>query len=200
VVWGCIAGVFDIAKKAQYYPTFMSHTPVIDSIAFARAGNHCSGIMQGDRLTRLDDSLVDRGGEVKYEVRGMLWDGKPALELRIEGWLMVRCLRCLGPMRWPVQIENRVRLARDEADLDVADEEGVDAIAASQELNVPELVEDELLLQWPIAPRHDAHAGTAGMSECDARLSAGDTQGVHPFAALEKLSPRGGSTEQGNQD
>ncbi|MBY0436608.1 MAG: DUF177 domain-containing protein, partial [Burkholderiales bacterium] len=133
------------------------------------------------------------------------WDEKPALELKIEGWLMVRCLRCLGPMRWPVQIENRVRLARNDADLDVADEEGVDAIPASQELNVAELVEDELLLQWPIAPRHtagaDADAGDLqGVTRCDADLTAGDTKVVHPFAALEKLSPRRGGTEQGNQD
>lgn len=184
----------------------MSHTPVIDSLAFARAGNRCSGTIQGERLTRLDDSLVDHAGEVRYELRGMLWDEKPALELKIEGWLMVRCLRCLGPMRWPVQIENRVRLARDDADLDVADEEGVDAIPASQELDVSELVEDELLLQWPIAPRHDIDAvvpgmaGTTGMAECNARLTAGDTKAIHPFAALEKLSLRRGGTEQGNQD
>ncbi|MFO0483004.1 MAG: YceD family protein [bacterium] len=174
----------------------MSHTPVIDSIAFARSGSHCQGTMQGERLTRLDDSLVDRAGEVNYEVHGILWDEKPALELKIEGWLMVRCLRCLGPMRWPVQIENRIRLARDDADLDVADEEGVDAIQASQELNVAELVEDELLLQWPIAPRHDMH----GMTPCDADLTFGGTEAVHPFAALEKLSPRRGGTKQGNQD
>jgi len=181
----------------------MSHTPVIDSLAFARAGNRCSGTIQGERLTRLDDSLVDHAGEVRYELRGMLWDEKPALELKIEGWLMVRCLRCLGPMRWPVQIENRVRLARDDADLDVADEEGVDAIPASQELDVSELVEDELLLQWPIAPRHDVHGASGdadGLTQCGADLAAGDTKVVHPFAALEKLSPRRGGTEQGNQD
>ena len=174
----------------------MSHTPVIDSIAFARAGSHCQGTMQGERLTRLDDSLIDHVGQVGYEVRGILWDEKPALELKIEGWLMVRCLRCLGPMRWQVQIENRIRLARDDADLDVADEEGVDAIQASQELNVAELVEDELLLQWPIAPRHDVH----GMTQCDADSTVGGTQAAHPFAALEKLSPRRGGTKQGNQD
>jgi len=177
----------------------MSHTPVIDSIAFARAGNQCSGTMQGERLTRLDDSLVDRAGEVQYEVSGILWDDKPALELKIEGWLMVRCLRCLGPMRWPVNIENRVRLARNDADLDVADEEGVDAIPASQELNVAELVEDELLLQWPIAPRHDVD-DVQGMAQCDLDLAASGTKVVHPFAALEKLSPRRGGIEQGNQD
>lgn len=175
----------------------MSHTPVIDSIAFARAGSHCHGTMQGDRLTRLDDNLVDQAGEVSYEVRGILWDDKPALELSIEGWLMVRCLRCLGPMRWPVQITNRVRLARDDADLDVADEEGVDAIAASQELDVTELVEDELLLQWPIAPRHDGDA-THG---CDIDTgNRASSRADHPFAALEKLSPNRGRTEQGSQD
>jgi uncharacterized protein len=189
----------------------MSHTPVIDSIAFARAGSSCHGTLKGDRLTRLDDSLVDQAGEVHYELHGILWDEKPALELKIEGWLMVRCLRCLGPMRWPVRIENRVRLARNDADLDVADEEGVDAIPASQELNVAELVEDELLLQWPIAPRHGASAeagttagadddGSGNTTRCDVDLMAGSTAVIHPFAALEKLSPRRGGTEQGNQD
>jgi uncharacterized protein len=175
----------------------MSHTPVIDSVAFARAGSHCHGTVEGDRLTRLDDSLVDKAGQIRYEVGGILWDGRPALELKIEGWLMVRCLRCLGAMRWPVQIENRVRLARDERDLDVADEEGIDAIAASEELDVVELVEDELLLQWPIAPRHDADANEQCGVDTDA---AGRSKADHPFAALEKLSSQRDGTEQGNQD
>jgi uncharacterized protein len=167
----------------------MSHTPVIDSIAFARAGSHCHGTLRGDQLARLQENLVDREGEVDFEVRGMLWDDKPALELKIDGWLMVRCLRCLGPMRWPIKIENRVRLARNDADLDVADEEGVDAIPASQELDVTELVEDELLLQWPIAPRHDVHA----MQACDLESEVPvRPKAVHPFAALEKMSPRRG--------
>ncbi len=192
-----IAAVFDNGQKAQYYPTFMSHTPVIDSIAFARAGKQCRGTVKGDRLTRLHDNLVDMAGEVSYEVRGTLWDGKPALELNVDGWLMVRCLRCLGPMRWTVQINNRVRLARDEADLDAADEEGIDAIAASEELDVELLVEDELLLQWPIAPRHDEDA----MQACGTNAaSTAGTNAVHPFAVLEQLSSQRGGTEQGSKD
>jgi uncharacterized protein len=177
----------------------MSHDRVIDSVAFARAGSECHGTLEGARLTRLADNLVDRQGELSYRVCGGVWGGKPGLGLEIEGWLLVRCLRCLGTMRWPVRINNRVQLARDEADLDRADDEGIDAILGSETLDLVELVEDEVLLQWPIAPRHDVHqlqeCNAAGGSEGDLRNSPG-----HPFAALGKLSRRDGGADEGIQD
>lgn len=178
----------------------MLHTPVIDSVAFARAGSQCGGTLQGESFTRLVDSLVDRAGELRYEVRGLVWDDKPALELKIEGWLMVRCLRCLGAMRWPVQIQNRMRIARGDAELDLADDEGIDAIPASEALSVVELVEDELLLQWPIAPRHDVHGMQDCRAEAETVVGSGAAKVEHPFAALGRLSSQRDGTGQDSKD
>ncbi|MBM3355660.1 MAG: hypothetical protein FJY47_07440 [Betaproteobacteria bacterium] len=156
---------------------------IIDSLAFAASGQSCDGTIPAARLPRLSERIVDGEGEVEYQLHGAVREGRPVLGLSVSGSVSVTCQRCLGPMRWGFEFANCVRLARDEAELDLADAEGVDAVEASEALDVEALVEDELLLNWPIAPRHDdAGCARAGGAE------AGATR--QPFAALKALVAR----------
>ena len=156
---------------------------VIDSLAFAASGGSCSGILPATRLPRLSDLITGDGGEVGYELHGAVCEGRPVLELKLSGSVSVTCQRCLGPLRWEFEFANRVRLARSEAEFDLADAEGEDAVEASETLEIDALVEDELLLNWPIAPRHD-DAGCKGVEGAE---GAGTRQ---PFAALRGLASR----------
>ncbi len=159
---------------------------VIDSLAFAASGGTRSGTLPAGRMQRLSDLIAGGGGEVGYELHGAVREGRPVLELKLAGSVPVTCQRCLGPMRWEFEFANRVRLARSEAEFDLADAEGEDAVEASESLDVDALVEDELLLNWPIAPRHD----DAGCKEGDGARGAGTRQ---PFAALRELASRAGT-------
>lgn len=129
---------------------------VIDSLEFARTAQTLHGDLPVPGLTRLQDSLHDTLGRVEVVVEG----GKdaqrrPVLKLKITGALHLRCQRCLGRLDHPLQLSNvLLLLSQAEVDSGAFDEVETDWIVASPELDVAALVEDEIILSLPYAPRH----------------------------------------------
>ena len=167
----------------------MSAAAVIDSLEFARAEQRISGRLSVASLRRLDDVLFDDRGDVHYTVQGGRNErNRPQLELRITGALHLQCQRCLSLLDYSVDIQSTLLLvARGEStDEEMDDPEAPDAIEAAAELDVPALIEDEVLLSLPLAPRHPEGA-------CERRLEthvAGPQQNA--FAKLAALKePRG---------
>ena len=89
--------------------------------------------------------------------------GFAALSIEIEGSVPLECQRCLGRIDWPVSQATEVLLAGDGKELARLDEatEG-EVILADRPLEPATLVEDELVLTLPFAPRHEG--------ECPPRL------------------------------
>lgn len=151
---------------------------VIDSLEFARTGELVSGSVPIPGLTRLKDSLHDELGEVRFEVRGACdARGRPVLKLEIRGALHLQCQRCLGMLEYPLCVSNTLLLAGPGAG--EGNEEDVESIEASTELDVAALVEDEIILSLPYSPRH---------SEGTCRQAAGAGAGSTAAAAFEKLA------------
>jgi uncharacterized protein len=129
---------------------------VIDSLEFARTEQTLHGNLPVSSLARLQDCLHDALGQVEIVVRG----GKdaqrrPVLKVSMHGALHLRCQRCLGRLDYPLQVDNTLLLVTQaEADSGELDEAEADWIVASRELDVASLVEDELILSLPYAPRH----------------------------------------------
>lgn len=154
---------------------------VVDSLAFAREGGRLAGEVPVAALERLADALAETGGALNWELSGECdGDGRSWLTLRVEGSLGLRCQRCLGTVVFPVSVESRLQLvAPGEAwpDEDLEDDES-DAIEAARELAVVPLVEEEVLLALPIAPRHD---------RCEPPKAVAEEQEPSPFAVLANL-------------
>lgn len=138
----------------------MSARPTLDSMRFARAGESLSGEALLADFDRLSGSLVSDVGSVKYRLRGGAESGRPVLRLEVEACVMLRCQYCLEPYRHDLRIEQIMPLARDEAELArwEQDDPMLDALVADPELDVLTLVEDEILLSLPVAPRHPGDA------------------------------------------
>lgn len=142
----------------------MSHQPVIDGLEFAKAGSNLQGAWPVVEFRRLRDALRSDQGALRYELRGVPEErGQPALRLRVDGALQLVCQRCLGALEYPLHIEVALLLAATQAEVDAQplEAEGPESIVAGKEMRVRELVEDEVLLALPIAPRHEACAGGA---------------------------------------
>ena len=135
----------------------MSAAAVIDSLEFARAGDELRGSLSVTDLKRLDDMLFDSQGRLDYELRGGR-DGRnrPQLEVRVVGPLHLQCQRCLGLLDYDVDVTSTLLVVPRGADLgdEIDDPEGPDVIEAEPEMNVANLIEDEVLLSLPLAPRH----------------------------------------------
>jgi uncharacterized protein len=160
---------------------FMSHEPVIDGFEFASAGAKQQGIWPASDFPRLRDVLASEAGEVAYEIEGMHDErGRPALRLRVNGTLQLRCQRCLEPMPYQVQTDETLVLAGTLAEIhaEPADARGPDRVLAGKEMPVRELVEDEIILALPYAPRHE---------RCSTRPSPDADEKTSPFAGLRGL-------------
>lgn len=153
----------------------------IDGFGFAETGGVCSGGWPIADLPRLQDLLRGNAGSVDFAVSG-IHDalGRPALKVRVAGVLELTCQRCLEALAYRVESESTLVLARREAEIeaDPVDAEGPDRILGGREMPVRDLIEDELLLAVPLAPRHQ---------DCSERPEAGAEKGRSPFAGLRGL-------------
>jgi uncharacterized protein len=163
----------------------MSAPAVIDTLEFACSGESASGTLPIMRFKRLDDVLFDAAGGVGYELRGgKTARNQPQLEIRITGCLHLQCQRCLGLLEYDVDISNTIVLVPRgvKADAEMAEPDAPDAIEANAELDVAGLIEDEILLSLPLAPRHPEGACTSRF-ERQHEMIAGQTS----FAKLASL-------------
>ena len=159
----------------------MSHQPVIDGLEFAKSSSRLQGSWPVAGFGRLRDLLQSSEGTLHYELRGVPEaQGYPALRLKVDGALQLGCQRCLAAYAFPLQIEILLRLAATQAEMDAEplEAEGPDSIVTGRQMPVKALVEDEVLLAIPIAPRHADCSGSEKSAE-------GAKQG--PFAELRGL-------------
>jgi uncharacterized protein len=158
-----------------------AHQPVIDGFEFASAGATQQGVWPLSDFPRLRDALATDAGEVAYEISGVRDErGRPGLRLKVRGTLRLRCQRCLEPMPFEVQTDETLVLAATLAEIhaEPADAHAPDRVVAGKEMALRELIEDELILAVPYAPRHES---------CTAAGARDDAEKVSPFAGLRGL-------------
>src|SRR5512140_1252631 len=152
----------------------------IDGLAFARSAGVMRGRLDLESLPRLAQSGCS-GSVVDFVLTGEINErGKPELRLAVNGSVRLECQRCLGNVDLALQIESRLELAASEAEILAADDE-VERVVAGREMSVAELVEEELILALPMAPRHE-QCLTATEADGGAKPSA--------FEALTALKTR----------
>lgn len=163
----------------------MSQRSVIsDPFKFAAEQRSLSNDTPVARFSRLADLLADDGGTVSWRVSGSAGpQGEPMLEIAISGELHLCCQRCLGALPWQVDIASKLKLVRPGTEIpdDELEIEEYDTIEAAADMDALALIEDELLLAVPVAPRHEV---------CDAPHPSGGVEKESPFNALSQLQKR----------
>jgi|SRR5579859_2172057 len=171
----------------------MPHHPTIDGYEFALSGARVSGVRQVGDFARLRQSLLSDAGVLEYSLAGVTDEQNgPALRLTMRGTLQLRCQRCLAPLEFPLQVDAVLVLARSQAEIDALpmQGEGPDWIVAGKQMDVHDLLEDELLLAVPYAPRHETCAAQARTSAAAA---------LSPFAELRGILRTGETQARGNR-
>jgi uncharacterized protein len=156
---------------------------VIDSLEFAQAGQTLRGSLSPPGLTRLKDSLADAVGTVEFEVKGgQDARGRSILVVAVRGMLHLQCQRCLEALDHPLQLLNTLVLVTGGAGAaGELDDEEIEWIEACRELDLAALIEDEILLSLPYAPRHEE-------GSCKpVGAAAGEGAGASAFARLAEL-------------
>lgn len=176
--------IFDTQVQKIYHARLMSARIIIDTLDFVRNARTHHGKITPDEFVRLKDYLSDSQGELEYTISGT-WDkiGKPIIQVTIKGTINLLCQRCLGGLVHVIDLQTAILLVENESELSRLDENVlVDGILAASDMDALALIEDEIILNLPISPRHRE-------DECSAReLTNSNTIGKkHPFTMLAKL-------------
>ena len=167
----------------------------LDVKALAQGNGEISG---HDLLSRYERQAQDLQGQgpdlaLNWSARGesrLGPDGKPAywLHLSLDTALPLVCQRCLGPVLVPVDIHRSFRfVASEDEALAQDDEVDEDLLVLSREFNLAELIEDELVMDVPLIPRHEVCPVPVKLEAADADFAAPTSVKPHPFAGLDKL-------------
>ena len=208
---------------------------VIEPAKFAQRGDQLAGTLPLRSLSRVEGQLYDlerpddagrsdagtngagtdagsrdAGGGIRFEVRGFVTArGHPGLHLAVEGNLLLRCQRCLGALSYRLEADRDIVFVpgADEFAPIVDEAETEDLMPAVARLDLRALLEEEVLLGLPLAPRHEdgacpAETGqraaplpSAGATAADSNQAtdagrgadAGTSDSESPFAVLAKL-------------
>ena len=166
----------------------------LDVKAFAKGGGQLAGSWPLSSFGRLADMVAaGDGGVVQTAVR---WEAQGEetpvrrgaaevwLQLQAEAALPLVCQRCLTAYPHAMAVHARILFVADEqtaAEID-ADAE-FDVLVFSKELDLHDLVEDELLLDLPLVPRHEVCPAALVTPAAEEPEAARE----HPFAALAGL-------------
>lgn len=137
----------------------MSNPILIDPLKFAREGRTLAGKLPVNALDeRVHSDLSDTSGEVDYTLEGFRDRlGRLSLRLVLKARLQLACQRCMTGMEYRVETDSVITLFTDPEKLELACEqdESLDAILAEPELDVKALIEDEIIMDLPLSPKHD---------------------------------------------
>lgn len=102
------------------------------------------------------------------------------LHLEVSGSLPLACQRCLEAVPFELDVDILLELLPEGAEMsqDELEDDTRDFLPVAGKLDVAELVEDEILLVLPVAPRHE-RCGLPGTADAGERS--------HPFAQLSGL-------------
>ena len=102
------------------------------------------------------------------------------LHLEVSGSLPLACQRCLEAIPFNLDVDTLLELLPEGAEMsqDELEDDTRDFLPVAGKLDVAELVEDEILLVLPVAPRHE-RCGLPGTADAGER--------INPFAQLAGL-------------
>lgn len=167
----------------------------LDVRRFAEEGAVLSGRDPVQKHERLMTETQGRGGgsAVSWSATGELRNPghvQPEIWLRLHAdtVLPLTCQRCLGPVDVPLTVERAFRFVADE-DMAAAQDEMAeeDVLALSRSFDLMELVEDELLMELPLAPRHEVCPDPLKTSAVDPDFEGSSSRRDNPFDVLGKL-------------
>lgn len=133
-------------------------SPVIDTAEFARKGLEIHDTIALSRFSRLQEMLASPEGKLDYQLKGWVSsEGRPHLQLMLQGVIPLACQRCLEALDFELETSTDFILVPDESMIPSQEDETdtEDYLVADPQMKVIELLEDELMLALPFAPKHD---------------------------------------------
>lgn len=164
----------------------VGHFPeFIDPLALVEKRRQFKGSLPFSKMPHLQDWLLSREGEAKFDLRFEKEGRIAAVTGKVEAELELQCQCCLEGIPWRVSSEVRLGIVRsiDEADLLPADYEPL-LLEGDEAIPLADLVQDEIMLAIPPIPQHER---CSMLSPEPAEVVPEPKGRKNPFAVLAEL-------------
>ena len=166
----------------------------VDALRLFASGASIQGSVSAQRVPRLleylaSDSAVDIEVALQFERNEA---NRRHLQGQISAQVSVPCQRCLEPLPLQVDSELDIIVVGSERELAALGDEADSLLCSDDTLDLTTLVEDEVILSLPLAPRHereDCNAALLALKEQAAAQPEGSDEqaGSNAFAQLQAL-------------
>ena len=121
----------------------------------ARDGEVMSGTVPMVRLGRLAEQLLSADQQVDVELGFYLRRKRPSVRGRASVTVELTCQRCLEPMALTLDVRiDAMIVGTEDALVSLeAHEDGI--VCGDKRISIADLIEDDLLMDLPISPRHE---------------------------------------------
>jgi uncharacterized protein len=166
----------------------------LDVKGFADEAAELSGVAPVQQYARLMAETQGRSAQtpVSWSAAGEMRNRQhvlPEIWLRLKAQtvLSLTCQRCLEPVDVPLSVDRAFRFATDEDTAAAQDNESEeDVLALSRSFDLQQLVEDELLMEIPLAARHKTCAPVK-LALADPSFESATVGQENPFAPLGRI-------------
>ena len=156
----------------------------IDPLHLAKNKEQIEGFLSLDSLGRLEEILLDNGGQVQYSLSfDFDASGICLIESKIGAKLSVKCQRCLDPMGIEIKKSSILGVYRNFDEFKKLKNDYEPFQLDEELIVVKTLVEEEVVLAIPLAPMHADKNCMNGM----AAKALKKTKKRNPFSILKKL-------------
>lgn len=167
----------------------------LDLRRFAEEAASLDGVTPAQALPRIAAEVEATGAaaQVQWAATGELRNPEHLypqvwLHLHAQASLALTCQRCLQPVEVQIALDRPFRFAADEATASAEDDAAEEEVLAfAPVFDLLELLEDELLMDLPVAPRHDECPVPVKMSATDPAFLLAEAARENPFAVLGRL-------------
>ncbi|MBM3360180.1 MAG: hypothetical protein FJY41_01935 [Betaproteobacteria bacterium] len=154
----------------------------IDNIDFSKKSREIRDIIRLSDFKRLQDLCLNLEDSIVFVLRGFENKYKElCLELSIEGKLSLICQRCSEKLEHTIFLKSGFLIKEETqlTDFEVDDYADYDLIEGSAKMDVLSLIEDEIILSLPVAPKHES-------DKCHYKKTDEMPDRIHPFADLKQ--------------
>lgn len=154
----------------------------IDPFRAAEQGRILKGEVPVRQLPRLLEAVVEPGKDLCVEFRFKQdAGGRSFVELACQSVLILRCERCLGNIEFGLDLHHHLTLidAKSEQEPQIDDV----VIVEEEGLFLRNVLEDEILLDLPLIPRH------SNVEACDQAMNVWIKSPVDPETPSQEMAP-----------
>ena len=167
----------------------------MDLSAFARSGGRAASgdlLLKYERLTK-ETQALEANSLVNWTAQGELRAASGGtdqiwLHVTAAARVVLTCQRCLLPLQTDLQVTRSFRFVANEVLAEAQDETSEeDVLALQRDFDLRGLIEDELLMDIPIVPRHDVCPVPVKLAAADADFEQLSAPTDRPFDVLARL-------------